>query len=66
LDLELVYFYENQASGKPCDPLGEAIFQTGAPVISGAFERIWADTPAADRYRPLHSFHSGLFIIAAI
>jgi hypothetical protein len=45
LDSELAYFCENQASGKPGDTLVEAIFQTGAPVVSGAFERIWADTP---------------------
>jgi hypothetical protein len=45
LDSELAYFCENQASGKPGVPPGEAIFQTGAPDMSGAFERIWADTP---------------------
>jgi hypothetical protein len=45
LDSELAYFCENQASGKPGDSLGEAIFQTGVPVMRDAFERIWADTP---------------------
>jgi hypothetical protein len=27
LDSELAYFSENQASGKPGDPLGESVFQ---------------------------------------
>jgi hypothetical protein len=45
LDSELAYFCENQASGKPGGLPGEVIFQTGSPVMSGAFERIWADTP---------------------
>jgi len=45
LDSGLAYFYENQATGKPVNPLGELFFKSGAPVAQLAFERIWADTP---------------------
>jgi hypothetical protein len=41
----LAYFSENQARVKPCDPVEELFFKSGAPVMSGVFERIWADTP---------------------
>jgi hypothetical protein len=41
-------------------------FMSGSDLRADAIERICADTPAAGQYRSLHSFHSGLFIIAAM
>jgi hypothetical protein len=67
LDSGLACFYENQATLKPADPLPQGLFFGFNADLRAAPMSVFGPIHlGADQYRPLHSFHSAAFIIAAM